>query len=49
MTTIAPGIFETPMAGQIPPDITESLDKIATFPLRLRATRGSYRSRRNAA
>jgi hypothetical protein len=49
MMTIAPGIFETPMAGQIPPDITESLDKIATFPLRLRATRGSYRSRRNAA
>jgi NAD(P)-dependent dehydrogenase (short-subunit alcohol dehydrogenase family) len=33
--TIAPGIFETPMVGQIPPDIAESLGKMVPFPQRL--------------
>ena len=33
--TIAPGIFETPMVGQIPPDIAESLGKAVPFPPRL--------------
>ena len=33
--TIAPGIFETPMVGQIPPDIAESLGKMVPFPPRL--------------
>ncbi|HEX8013560.1 MAG TPA: SDR family NAD(P)-dependent oxidoreductase [Casimicrobiaceae bacterium] len=33
--TIAPGIFETPMMGQIPPDIAESLGKMVPFPPRL--------------
>ena len=33
--TIAPGIFETPMAEQIPPDIAEALAKSVPFPPRL--------------
>jgi NAD(P)-dependent dehydrogenase (short-subunit alcohol dehydrogenase family) len=33
--TIAPGIFETPMMGQIPPDIAASLGKMVPFPPRL--------------
>jgi NAD(P)-dependent dehydrogenase (short-subunit alcohol dehydrogenase family) len=33
--TIAPGIFETPMVGKIPPDIAESLGKMVPFPPRL--------------
>ncbi len=33
--TIAPGIFETPMVGEIPPDIAESLGKMVPFPPRL--------------
>jgi NAD(P)-dependent dehydrogenase (short-subunit alcohol dehydrogenase family) len=33
--TIAPGIFETPMMGQIPPDYAESLGKMVPFPPRL--------------
>jgi len=33
--TIAPGIFETPMVGQIPADVAESLGKMVPFPPRL--------------
>ena len=33
--TIAPGIFETPMMGQVPPDIAEALGKMVPFPPRL--------------
>jgi len=33
--TIAPGLFETPMVGQVPPDIAESLGKMVPFPPRL--------------
>ncbi len=33
--TIAPGVFETPMVGQIPPDIAEALGKAVPFPPRL--------------
>ncbi len=33
--TIAPGIFETPMMGEIPPDYAESLGKMVPFPPRL--------------
>ena len=33
--TIAPGLFETPMVGQIPPEIAESLGKMVPFPPRL--------------
>ena len=33
--TIAPGLFNTPMAGQIPPEIAESLGKMVPFPPRL--------------
>jgi len=33
--SIAPGLFETPMVGQIPPDIAESLGKMVPFPPRL--------------
>jgi NAD(P)-dependent dehydrogenase (short-subunit alcohol dehydrogenase family) len=33
--TIAPGIFETPMMGQIPPDIALALGKMVPFPPRL--------------
>jgi NAD(P)-dependent dehydrogenase (short-subunit alcohol dehydrogenase family) len=33
--TIAPGIFETPMMGAIPPDIAASLGKMVPFPPRL--------------
>lgn len=33
--TIAPGIFETPMVGEIPPDVAESLGKMVPFPPRL--------------
>jgi len=33
--TIAPGIFETPMAAQIPPDIAAALAKMVPFPPRL--------------
>ncbi len=32
---IAPGIFETPMMGQVPPDIAEALGKMVPFPPRL--------------
>ena len=33
--TIAPGVFETPMVGEIPPDIAEALGKSVPFPPRL--------------
>jgi len=33
--TIAPGIFETPMMGAIPPDIAASLGRMVPFPPRL--------------
>ena len=33
--TIAPGVFETPMVGQIPADIAEALGKAVPFPPRL--------------
>ena len=33
--TIAPGVFETPMVGQIPPDIAAALGKSVPFPPRL--------------
>jgi len=33
--TIAPGLFETPMVGQIPADIAEALGKMVPFPPRL--------------
>jgi NAD(P)-dependent dehydrogenase (short-subunit alcohol dehydrogenase family) len=33
--TIAPGLFQTPMVGQIPPEIAESLGKMVPFPPRL--------------
>jgi len=33
--TIAPGLFQTPMADQIPPDIAEALAKMVPFPPRL--------------
>ena len=33
--TIAPGIFETPMMGQIPPEYADSLGKMVPFPPRL--------------
>jgi NAD(P)-dependent dehydrogenase (short-subunit alcohol dehydrogenase family) len=33
--TIAPGIFETPMMGQIPTEYQESLGKMVPFPPRL--------------
>ncbi len=33
--TIAPGLFETPMVGQIPADIAEALGKAVPFPPRL--------------
>ena len=33
--TIAPGIFETPMVGQVPKEIAESLAKMVPFPPRL--------------
>ena len=33
--TIAPGIFETPMVGQVPPEIAEALGKMVPFPPRL--------------
>jgi NAD(P)-dependent dehydrogenase (short-subunit alcohol dehydrogenase family) len=33
--TIAPGLFETPMVGQIPPEIAASLGKMVPFPPRL--------------
>jgi NAD(P)-dependent dehydrogenase (short-subunit alcohol dehydrogenase family) len=33
--TIAPGLFETPMVGEIPKDIQESLGKMVPFPPRL--------------
>jgi len=33
--TIAPGVLETPMVGQIPPDIAEALGKSVPFPPRL--------------
>ena len=32
---IAPGIFETPMVGQVPKEIAESLAKMVPFPPRL--------------
>jgi NAD(P)-dependent dehydrogenase (short-subunit alcohol dehydrogenase family) len=33
--SIAPGLFETPMVGEIPPEIAESLGKMVPFPPRL--------------
>ena len=33
--TIAPGLFQTPMVGQIPAEIAESLGKMVPFPPRL--------------
>jgi len=33
--TIAPGIFETPMVGRIPPEIADALGKMVPFPPRL--------------
>jgi NAD(P)-dependent dehydrogenase (short-subunit alcohol dehydrogenase family) len=33
--SIAPGIFETPMVGRIPPEIAESLGRMVPFPPRL--------------
>ena len=33
--TIAPGIFETPMMGHVPPDIAEALGRMVPFPPRL--------------
>ena len=33
--TIAPGIFETPMVGQVPKEIAEALGKMVPFPPRL--------------
>jgi NAD(P)-dependent dehydrogenase (short-subunit alcohol dehydrogenase family) len=35
VVSIAPGIFETPMMGQVPPEIAESLGKMVPFPSRL--------------
>ncbi len=35
VVSIAPGIFETPMMGQVPPDIAASLGKMVPFPPRL--------------
>ena len=35
VVAIAPGIFETPMVGQVPPEIAESLGKMVPFPPRL--------------
>ncbi|MGH6924818.1 MAG: SDR family NAD(P)-dependent oxidoreductase, partial [Propylenella sp.] len=32
---IAPGVFETPMVGRLPPDVQESLGKSIPFPSRL--------------
>jgi len=33
--SIAPGLFQTPMAEQIPPEIAEALAKMVPFPPRL--------------
>jgi NAD(P)-dependent dehydrogenase (short-subunit alcohol dehydrogenase family) len=33
--TIAPGVFETPMVGQVPPEIADALGKAVPFPPRL--------------
>lgn len=33
--TIAPGLFQTPMVGEIPPEIAEALGKMVPFPPRL--------------
>jgi len=33
--TIAPGVFETPMVGQVPPEVAEALGKAVPFPPRL--------------
>ncbi len=33
--TIAPGVFETPMVGQVPPEVAEALGKTVPFPPRL--------------
>ena len=33
--TIAPGIFETPMVGQVPKEIADALAKMVPFPPRL--------------
>jgi NAD(P)-dependent dehydrogenase (short-subunit alcohol dehydrogenase family) len=35
VVTIAPGVFQTPMVGQVPPEIAESLGKMVPFPPRL--------------
>jgi len=35
VVTIAPGVFETPMVGQVPPEIAEALGKAVPFPPRL--------------
>ncbi|HET7032100.1 MAG TPA: SDR family NAD(P)-dependent oxidoreductase [Casimicrobiaceae bacterium] len=35
VVTIAPGVFETPMVGQVPPEVAEALGKAVPFPPRL--------------
>ena len=35
MVTIAPGLFDTPMMGNLPEDVQESLAKSTPFPQRL--------------
>jgi len=35
VVSIAPGLFETPMVGQIPPDVADALGKMVPFPPRL--------------
>ncbi len=35
VVTIAPGVFETPMVGDMKPELKESLGRVATFPSRL--------------
>jgi NAD(P)-dependent dehydrogenase (short-subunit alcohol dehydrogenase family) len=35
VVTIAPGVFETPMVGKVPPEVAEALGKAVPFPPRL--------------
>ena len=35
VVAIAPGVFQTPMVGQVPPEVAESLGKMVPFPPRL--------------
>ena len=35
VVTIAPGIFDTPLLGKLPPEVRESLGKQVPFPSRL--------------